>query len=323
MRAPEFWARDGALPRLLAPAGCALAQLGRLRRALTTPVRLPIPVICVGNVVAGGTGKTPTVLALARHLTTRGERVWCLTRGYGGRSTGPLRVDPVQHDAALVGDEALLLARVAPTVVARDRRAGGRIAVDGGASHLIMDDGFQNPGLAKDLSLIVVDGAVGLGNGRLLPAGPLREPLADGLARAQAALIIGSDACGIGDRLRARVPVFHAHLAPDPSWDALRGRPVLAFAGIGRPTKFFDALRQHGIDVRESVPFADHAPYASPTIEALIARATALGAVVVTTEKDAVRLPTAMRARVTALAVTLAWDDPDIPERLLALLDRR
>lgn len=323
MRAPEFWSRDGVWPRMLSPAGCALAGLGRLRRALATPHRLSVPVVCVGNLVAGGTGKTPTVLALARHLIASGERVWCLTRGYGGRSRGPLRVDPDRHDSGMVGDEALLLARVAETVVARDRAAGGRLAVAGGATVVLMDDGFQNPGLAKDLSVIVIDGGVGFGNGRLLPAGPLREPVEAGLARAQAALVIGADVTAVGARLAAYVPVFRAHLAPDPSWDALRGRPVLAFAGIGRPGKFFDALTAHGIAVVETAAFADHAAYDDATLERLALRAAGLGAALVTTEKDAVRLPPAMRARVTVLPVALVWDEPDMPQRLLALLPRR
>jgi tetraacyldisaccharide 4'-kinase len=317
MHAPEFWQRDGLWPRLLEPAGWALAGAGRLRRQLARPLKLEIPVLCVGNLVAGGTGKTPIALALAQHLLARGIRVQCLIRGYGGTQPGPLAVDPARHDARAVGDEALLLAAVAPTVVARDRAAGGRLAVARGAGLLVMDDGFQNPGLAKDLSLLVVDGAVGFGNGRLLPAGPLREPIACGLARAQALVLIGPDQAGVARRIAGALPILGARLAPDTGWDALRGRRVVAFAGIGRPQKFFAALEAHGIAVVERVPFADHHRFDTDDIARLDRLAAGADAILVTTAKDAVRLSAPARARVTVLTVTLAWDDPDALRRLL------
>src|SRR5271170_3295535 len=251
MHAPEFWQRDGLWPRLLVPAGWAIAGAGRLRRRLARPLMLEIPVLCVGNLVAGGTGKTPVALALAQQLQARGVRVHCLTRGHGGMAAGPVEVDPARHDARAVGDEALLLAAAAPTVVARDRAAGARLALARGAELVVMDDGFQNPGLAKDLSLLVVDGAVGFGNARLLPAGPLREPIDSGLARAQAVVLIGPDQAGVARRIAGALPMLGARLVPDAGWDALRGRRVVAFAGIGRPQKFFAALEAHGIIVAE------------------------------------------------------------------------
>jgi len=319
MRAPEFWQRDGLWPRLLEPAGWALAGAGRLRRRLAHPLTLSIPVLCVGNLVAGGTGKTPVALALAQHLQARGIRVHCLTRGYGGAEAGPLAVDPARHDARAVGDEALLLAAVAPTVVARDRAAGGRLAVARGAGLIVMDDGFQNPGLAKDLSLLVVDGAVGFGNGRLLPAGPLREPIEGGLARAQAVVLIGPDESGVARRVAGTLPILGARLATDPDWAALRGRRVVAFAGIGRPQKFFAALEAHGIAMVERVPFADHHQFGADDIARLDRLAAGADAILVTTAKDAVRLPPPVRARVTVLSVTIEWDDP---AALQPLLDR-
>ena len=174
MRAPEFWARDGGFAALLAPLGLSYDLAGRLHRALARPHSVPVPVICVGNLVAGGAGKTPLVIALVEALATRGQRAYCLTRGYGGCEAGPVRVDPAAHDAKRVGDEALLLARIAPTWVARDRAAGARAASAAGAGIIVMDDGFQNPHIAKDLSLLAVDGAYGFGNAKVMPAGPLR-----------------------------------------------------------------------------------------------------------------------------------------------------
>jgi len=318
MRPPEFWQRDGLWPRLLEPAGWAIACAGRVRRRLAHPVTLPIPVLCVGNLVAGGTGKTPIALALAARLGARGRRVHCLTRGYGGSASGPLMVDRAAHDARVVGDEALLLAAAAPTVVARDRVAGARLALAHGADLIVMDDGFQNPGLAKDLSLLAVDGAVGFGNGRLLPAGPLREPLAGGLARAHAVVLVGPDRTGVAQRIAGALPVLGARLAPDAGWDALRGRRVVAFAGIGRPDKFFDALAEHGIKVVERAGFADHHRFGAAELARLAARAAAADATLVTTAKDAVRLPPG--SAVTVLRVELVWDDEAALDRLLAPL---
>jgi tetraacyldisaccharide 4'-kinase len=318
MRAPEFWRRDGLWPRLLAPTGWTLAKAGQLRRRFVQPVKLPIPVLCVGNLTVGGTGKTPVALALAAELRARGARVHCLTRGYGGSEAGPIVVDPDTQDARAVGDEALLLAAIAPTVVARDRAAGARLALARGAELIVMDDGFQNPDLVQDLALLVVDGAVGFGNGRLLPAGPLREPIDDGLARAHAIVLIGSDQMGVTQRIGSALPILHAHLAPDPGWQALRGRRVVAFAGIGRPGKFFDALAVHDIAVIERVAFADHHPFDEDDVARLDATASRADAVLVTTAKDAARLPDDVRARVAVLTVSVQWDEPDAVQRLLA-----
>ncbi|MBI3517142.1 MAG: tetraacyldisaccharide 4'-kinase, partial [Proteobacteria bacterium] len=273
---------------------------------------------CVGNLVVGGAGKTPVALALAADLKRRGRRVHCLTRGYGGTLLGPVVVDRDRHDAHAVGDEALLLAAVAPTVVARDRAAGAGLAFAQGADLIVMDDGFQNPGLAKDLSLLVIDGAVGFGNGRLLPAGPLREPIDAGLARAHALVLIGQDDRGVRRQVGDRVPTLTARLAPTPAWDALRGRRVVAFAGIGRPAKFFEALNAHGLLLVERAAFADHHSYTEEELARLARAASTADAVLVTTAKDAVRLSPEARARLTVLEVAVAWDDPDALERLVA-----
>jgi tetraacyldisaccharide 4'-kinase len=319
MRAPDFWAEGGAVAALLAPFGAGYDLAGRLHRALVHPAAAEIPVICVGNLVAGGAGKTPVAIALAEALAARGAAVHCLTRGYGGRATGPRRVDAAGDSAAEVGDEALLLARAAPCWVARDRAAGARAAAAAGARVLIMDDGFQNPALAKDLSLLVVDGAYGFGNRRVMPAGPLRESPARGLARADAVVLLGRDERNLGPTLGVGPPVLGARLAPKPGSERLAGRRVLAFAGIGRPEKFFATLTELGAELAETRAFPDHHPYSAAEIAGLRARGRDLDAVLVTTEKDAVRLAPGQREGIETLAVAVAWDQP---AALQALLDR-
>ncbi len=318
MRAPDFWRSDAFPAPLLAPLGQLYGVLGRGRRALARPWRAPLPVVCIGNLTVGGAGKTPTVLALVRQLQARGIAVHCLTRGYGGRLPGPVRVDPAAHDAAAVGDEALLLAAAAPTWLARDRIAGARAAAAAGAAALILDDGFQNPYLRLDLALLVIDGGYGFGNGRLLPAGPLREPLAAGLARADGVIVIGADEVGLGRWLPPGLPRLDAHLVPAASTPDLAGRRVLAFAGIGRPAKFFASLAQLGAQLVERHEFADHHPYQPAEIQALIGRAAALDALCVTTEKDRVRLPPALAAKVLTLPIELDFADLPALARLLA-----
>lgn len=319
MRAPEFWARpDSAATRLLAPLACAWTMAGRARRHLVRPAHVPVPVICVGNLVAGGAGKTPVVAALARYLGASGVAAHILTRGYGGWRPGPLRVDPTRQGFAEVGDEALLLAREAPTWIARDRRAGAWAAVAAGARIILMDDGFQNPSLHKDHSILVIDGNYGLGNGRVMPAGPLREPPGDGLARADACILIGADRAGIARALPADLPLHRARLVPAAGGADLGGRRLLAFAGIGRPAKFFATLRDLGADPAVAQSFPDHHRFREDELLRLEALAAGLGARLVTTDKDAVRLPPSWRARVAVLRVTVAWEDVAAIGRVLA-----
>ena len=314
MRAPGFWQQDGLLPALLAPAA-ALWAAAATRRAARPGWRAPVPVICCGNATVGGAGKTTLALDLGARLRQRGRAVAFLTRGYGGRVTGVLRVDPARHDAALVGDEPLLLAAVAPTYVAADRAAGARAAIAQGADVLVMDDGLQNPTLAKDLALLTIDGAGGFGNGRVLPAGPLREPLAAAASRCQAAVLIGADCTGALARLPPALPVLRADLvAADHD---LAGQRVAAFAGIARPEKFFASLAAAGAEVVQATGFPDHHRFTADELAALLAGAARRGARPVTTRKDAVRLPPALRDRVAVFAVRLAWQDPDTIERLL------
>lgn len=321
MRAPEFWAaRDSLAARLLTPASVLFTAAARLRHMTTVPQAIGIPVICVGNLVAGGAGKTPVVLSLVERLSRRAawrDRIHCVTRGYGGSARGPLRVDAARHDFRDVGDEALLLAAAAPTWVARDRVAGGRAAGDAGARIVVLDDGFQNPLLRKDFSLVVIDGGFGFGNGRVLPAGPLREPVSDGLARADAVVIVGEDSQGIAAEIGAR-PCLRATLEPNAGSRArLAGRRLFAFAGIGRPGKFFETLRALECDLAGTRDFPDHHPFTLAEVDQLVRAAQAAGAELVTTAKDAVRLPPAARTHVAVLDVSLAWHDEAALDRLL------
>ncbi|MBT3536383.1 MAG: tetraacyldisaccharide 4'-kinase [Rhodospirillaceae bacterium] len=317
MRTPEFWHQDGVLARVLQPMAWLYAGLGRLRWALSQPWQGPVPVICVGNLVAGGAGKTPTALAIGRALARRGIAAHFLSRGHGGRLSGPIRVDGKVHDAGDVGDEPLLLAAAAPAWIARDRVRGARAAIAAGAQAIIMDDGFQNPGLAKDLSLLVIDGAYGLGNGRVHPAGPLRETAATGLARADAVIILQSGEAPAPLPHMAAAPLT-ARLIPGPDALALRGQPVVAFAGIGRPERFFHTVRELGAELVGQQAFPDHHPFREDEIWAVIEAARERNAIAVTTAKDAVRLPPGARDMVTVIDVTLEFDDE---ERLDKLLD--
>jgi tetraacyldisaccharide 4'-kinase len=317
MRAPEFWQRGGTAAALLAPWALLYRAAGALRERMAMPWRAPVPVICIGNLTVGGTGKTPAALAVARVLRGWDLHAAFLSRGHGGALRGPVLVDPARHDAAAVGDEPLLLAQAAPTWVARDRKDAARLAIADGADVLVMDDGLQNPALKKDMSLVVVDGETGFGNGRVLPAGPLREPLARGLARAQGFVLVGPDRTGLRAQLMKHAPVLAASLVADAAARSLAGRKVHAFAGIGRPEKFFATLDALGARRAASHAFADHHPYSEAQAARLIEAAAADGAVAVTTAKDIVRLPAALRGRVTTVNVDLVFDEMPALERLL------
>jgi tetraacyldisaccharide 4'-kinase len=314
---PTFWRHDvrSFWPALLAPIGVVVGAV-TARRIARPGWRARVPVICCGNVTVGGAGKTTLALDLANRLRARGVAVHVLLRGYGGTSRGAHRVVP-GDPVSLVGDEALLLAEIAPTWVGADRAASARAAVANGAQALLLDDGLQNPTLAKDLSLLVVDGGSGFGNGHVLPAGPLREPVAAGAARCQAAVLIGADETGAVARLPPQLPLLRARLEQAPDIAGLLGQRLFAFAGIARPEKFFDGLEQAGVTIVARRPFPDHHPYTAPEIQDILETATRFGAIAVTTPKDAVRLPPALRAGVRVVGVRLVWDDEAVIETLL------
>ena len=314
MREPSFWWRPAGLSSgLLSPLAAVYGAVAASR--MSRPGRdAGVPVICVGNPTLGGAGKTPAAIAVAQMLAAAGRRPFLLSRGYGGALAGPVRVDPARHRSADVGDEPLLLARFAPTIVARDRAAGADAARAAGADSIVMDDGFQNPGLHKDRSILVVDRRRGIGNGMVFPAGPLRVPLESQLRRAQALLLVGAGTAGDAVAARAQaqgLPVFHGRLEPDAqALAALQGRRVLAFAGIGDPGKFFATLREAGIDVGAEVSFPDHHRYRRIEARDLIERAEREGLILVTTEKDMARLAgqddlAALTAVARGLPVTL------------------
>ena len=309
MRAPDFWQRRGAAAALLAPLGWLYGATVAFKARIAKPFDPGLPVICVGNLTAGGSGKTPIAIVLAEMLRAKGHRPYFLTRGYGGSERGPALASR-GHSAAVMGDEALLLARTAPTIVARDRAAGARLAKEKGATVIIMDDGHQNFSLAKNLSLVVVDAQTSFGNGYQIPAGPLREPVAQGLARADAVILVGDGAPDMGGYSG---PVLRAHLKAEG--DAFAGKTVFAFAGIGRPEKLAASLEDSGATVVGSCFFADHHPYTEDEITQL--RAVAGEAMLVTTEKDFVRLSTAQREGIRMLKVAAVFDDAPAMERLL------
>ncbi|WP_428377301.1 tetraacyldisaccharide 4'-kinase [Lichenicoccus sp.] len=311
MRAPAFWASatPGLRAHLLRP-GARLFEAITRRRLARPGWHAPVPVLCCGNLTVGGAGKTTLTLDLLSRLRARGVVVHALTRGYRGTVRGVVRVDPAQHDAAQVGDEPLLLAAIAPTWVGADRAASARAAIAAGARCLVMDDGMQNPTLVQDCTLLVIDGAAGFGNGCVLPAGPLREPVAAGAGRARAAILIGPDQRNVAALLPAALPVLRAELALSAEARSLRGRRLVAFAGIGRPEKFFASLRTLGLDVAAEAGFADHHRYRPGELRRLSELARALGALLVTTPKDAIRLPAGFRAGIVVLGVGLQWADP-------------
>jgi tetraacyldisaccharide 4'-kinase len=320
MREPSFWWRHaGAASAALSPLA-AIYDAVATRRMRRSGMHAGVPVICIGDPTVGGAGKTPTAIAVARVLQAGGRRPFFLTRGYGGTVAGPVVVSS-NHHARDVGDEPLLLARVATTVVGRDRVAGAAIAIAQGADVVVLDDGFQNPALHKDLSLLVVDGHRGIGNACTVPAGPLRASLSAQVERAHGLVVIGDMTPLVDPVLAAAracgVPLWTGRLAADPGAVAtLKGRTVIAFAGIGHPQKFFVTLARAGIDAVETIAFADHHAYVPADAADLLRRADRAGAALVTTEKDHVRLSghpdlSELAHRSATVPVSLAFDDPD------------
>ena len=326
MRAPAFWSlpRPTIAARLLTPAGAIYGAITAMRMQRPGQ-RCDAVVVCIGNFTAGGAGKTPIAITVAKILREAGEAVAFLSRGYGGAHAGaPLFVDPARHDASVVGDEPLLLARIAPTFVSADRIAGANAAVKAGAGVIIMDDGMQSSALHKDLTLAVIDAATGVGNGLCLPAGPLRAPLAQQLRCVDALIELGSGAAGqsIGATCRDK-PLFRARLvARAGTTDRVRGQRVVAFAGIGRPGKFLDTLHELGADVVGFREFPDHHRFTPADLDGLIREAGSKAATLATTEKDHVRLPGNFDAVVVGVDAEFG-DEPKVRALLAEALRRR
>lgn len=317
MRTPEFWHQKDYTAKIavaaLAPVGWIYGATVAWKHAQATPHRPRAKVVCIGNLTAGGSGKTPIAIAIARALAKRGLKPVILSRGYGGKMRGPDFIDAARDSFIETGDEPLLLAAAAPVIVARDRKAGAELADKSGADVIVMDDGYQNFMLEKDLSIVVVDAVSGFGNGHILPAGPLREPVGQGLMRADAVILVGSGSPPLAGFSK---PVLRAQLTPVDVL-GLGGKRVIAFAGIGRPEKFFDTLRALGAQIVENRAYADHHAYTASEIARLKARSRSTQAMLVTTEKDYVRLTTQDRDDIRFLPVRAAFENQSEFERLL------
>lgn len=320
MRAPDFWYENPneTVAFVLKPLGWLYGFVGRTRASMVKPFKASIPVVCVGNLTAGGTGKTPLAIAIAERLKTRGLRVCFLSRGYGADIPGAMVVDAAEDTAEDVGDEPLMLAQHAMTIVSPDRPAGARLAVSRGAQVLVMDDGFQNPSLAKDLSLVVIDAAKGFGNGCLIPAGPLRERVEDGLARADAVVVMGSGHVF----LPVEKPILRATLEALPEERArLKNKRVVAFAGIGEPKKFFATVEDCGAIITSRLEYADHYAYSEDDLADLREMAARQDAELLTTEKDLLRLDPDLRAGISCLKVAAKFE-PECAAKIDQLIDQ-
>lgn len=324
MREPRFWARAvdpksreaAPLMRfLLTPLAWVYASMTARRIAKTVPQSVSAKVICVGNLTAGGVGKSPVVATLRKRIETKyGLRVASLSRGYKGKLKGPLKVDPARHTARDVGDEPLMLSRGGEAWIGADRAAAGQAMAQDGVEIILMDDGHQNPGLKKDISLVVVDAVMGFGNGFVIPKGPLREPVLEGLSRADAVIVLGD---GNPPKILqdSGRPMTFGRVTSSTQPEQ---RPYVAFAGIGRPEKFFETLQTLGLEVRDAVPFPDHHTFSKADLGYLKQLASDRDATLVTTEKDYVRLPAEFRNKVVVLPIEVQFDQPDMLDKLIA-----
>ncbi|WP_350333092.1 tetraacyldisaccharide 4'-kinase [Coralliovum pocilloporae] len=319
MKAPSFWwRRAGFLALVFLPISIVIALVARLRFRRKGK-SFDIPVICVGNPVAGGAGKTPTAIALAALLKEAGYNPVFVSRGYRGRLSGPVVVDPQRHRARDVGDEPLLLVRTAPTIVSKDRAAAVALAEKEGYDAVIMDDGFQNPSLTKDYSFLVVDARRGVGNGLVMPSGPLRAPLGDQLDRADSLVVIGHAPEAqtiVRPAAKRAMRIFEAAIAPDKAVvERLGDLPIVAYAGLGRPSKLFDTLKEIGKPPVKGIGFPDHHRFKPKDANRLLTEGWYHAARLVTTEKDMTRLPGdetilgELKRNSIALPVTLTFDD--------------
>lgn len=323
MKTPKYWQANSWLSKVLMPVGSVYGLLTQLRILLKKPQKIDIPVICIGNITAGGTGKTPVSISIAKLLSSEMYHPYFVTRGYGGKLQNII-VNNKKHSATDVGDEPLLLAQQAPVVVNANRYAGAKLAVKEGADIIIMDDGFQNPSLFKNLSFLVFDGTYGIGNGKIIPAGPLRETFANGVKRADALIILGKDKHHLAKK--SNLPVFYGHTEAVQTFDA-ENKNILAFAGIGHPQKFYHTLNQLGFNTIETIDFPDHHFYTHIELDALLEKAQKFQASIYTTSKDYVKIPNTYKTKIKMLEVAVVWDKPDdllrfIHKKTTCLLDK-
>lgn len=320
LKTPSFWYPQGTRKTpweaaALKPLAFVYAFFYRLHQGFVEPEKIEIPVVCIGNLVAGGTGKTPTSIAVLEFLKQEGfaKKPYFLLRGYGGAERGPVVVNPEKHTAWDVGDESLILARHAPTIVSADRVAGAELARSQGADLVLMDDGLQNPGIQKDFSIIVVNGEMGFGNKHMMPAGPLREPLKRGLSKGDAFILIGEDKTAVSALLPPGKPVINAHLETEQDSIPSKKQRYFAFAGLGYPDKFFNYLKGDlGLDVVETKAYADHYPYGEYDLQELHTQASGLEAALITTEKDRLRLPANDSITVHSVPVKMVLEGTDL-----------
>ena len=319
MRTPHFWQTRSIIAYLLFPLSLIYSAISSLYQRSRTPVDASIPLICIGNAVAGGAGKTPVALALADMLTASSKKVFFLSRGYRGKLSAATLVDIRVHDAASVGDEALLLARKLPTIIARKRAEGAALAAQMGAEFILMDDGFQNNSIKKSCSLLVIDGEYGIGNGWKIPAGPLRENFSTALSRADAVIMVGEDRHGLTAELPDRLPVFNCWIIATNAAQ-VKGKKLVAFAGIGRPEKFFSSLESCGAILADRMGFPDHHFYTEDDMLLLDKLATEHQAQLVTTSKDWVKLPALLQQKVLQFEIRAEIEGANIlKQKLLAL----
>lgn len=305
MRTPKYWNKKGIISTALLPFGWLYSSITKYRMNHIKPNKVNVPVICIGNITAGGTGKTPVAISVAKILEKGKYKPFFISRGYGGKLKSVL-VDNKIHLPEDVGDEPLLLSEQAPVVIDSDRYKAAKIAIDIGANIIIMDDGYQNPYLRKNISFVVVDGGFGFGNERPIPAGPLRENLKEGLKRADAVIIIGKDKKHIAKKL-SHLPVFHGYMKP--TIDSLEGKKIIAFAGIGRPQKFYDTLHELKAQVIETIDFPDHHVYTRAELEKLIRHSQGMNAKIYTTTKDFVKIPQDLRKKFNTVEIEIEWEN--------------
>ena len=305
MKTPKHWQTKNILSITLFLPGCIYAFATWLRIKLIKPKKVKVPVICIGNLTAGGSGKTPVSISIAKILKNSGKTPYFVSRGYGGNLSN-IEVDINIHSPIEVGDEPLLLAKEAPVIVNHKRFDGATRAVSNGANIIIMDDGFQNPQLYKDKSFLVIDGNVGLGNMFPIPAGPMREFYSHGKKRAQAVIILGDDKTSVAEKFND-LPIFYGNIVPKKP--QTRYKKVVAFAGIGRPQKFYNSLKNCELEVIKTFDFPDHYFYKNDDIKEIVETAEKLGAEIYTTSKDFVKIPAAYKDKINVLEISISWKD--------------